>query len=831
MQHPDSESVASSSSNTLRGKLRWTIAFLALILGLLGIHRLALKASLPFEFQQMGSTVIAAENFGGQIHAGDQISTIDGISVSRDYQVEFLLDGKAVGASVRIGLVSGERAEFAVVQLVPAYSDHLFVITSLLIGIIFWGIALYVMVKKPDEKGPMLVFWNFMLFGLAIMASIGNYSEEPRIIGYLVRMAETISYSFGIATLIHFASRFPQQKWSRPRLFLFPVYFSAAVIAVGLTVTQVLAIANQSLSMLNIYQTWWWIHHVGLVLGIVSALLLLLHSYVTLHGEAERKKIQWILSGAAAGTSPFLFLRVVPNLFGAPGLVREETAMAFLFIIPVTFAIAVIKHHIFDIEIIIRRSVAYTLLTGLVVGVYFVIVVTGTWLLRAVSGESEQLVSLLAALGIAVLFNPARHRIRNFVDRTFYRVQYDFRETVRTLNSEIKEVASISQLGQLVIHWLDTLIPTERIALIIVTEPGHRMKVVVHRGFELAAKHIPALQVDRIASEMKLPVARPDKVEAGVVVDTGMVDVFERWGISLALPLTLQPRKIVGVIVLGDKRSGLKYSSFDVDLLITIASQTALAVERLQLQEKLILEEMEKKRLEELSALKSEFVSSVSHELRTPLTSIQMFAETLLTRKVKTQKKRDEYLGIIQGESERLTRLINNILDFAKIEKGIKQYALEPTDLKAVLEHVLKSMRYQFDKMKFHVSVRLPRSVPLIDADRDAVEEAVINLVSNAMKYSGKNRRIEIRLSRNQANLAVVVNDHGIGIPEVELPSIFEKFYRASEGSAKYAAGAGLGLALVKHIMDAHGGEVKVQSKVGKGSSFTLQFPIKRGLR
>jgi signal transduction histidine kinase len=133
--------------------------------------------------------------------------------------------------------------------------------------------------------------------------------------------------------------------------------------------------------------------------------------------------------------------------------------------------------------------------------------------------------------------------------------------------------------------------------------------------------------------------------------------------------------------------------------------------------------------------------------------------------------------------------------------------------------------------MKFRVSTRLPKKVPLIDADPDAVEEAVINLLSNAMKYSDKKRRVEIRLGRNQANLAIAVKDHGIGISHAELPSIFEKFYRAREGSAKYTAGAGLGLALVKHIMEAHGGQVKVQSKVGRGSSFTLQFPIKRGLR
>jgi signal transduction histidine kinase len=823
--------VTQSSSNTLKGRLRWAAAILVLILGLLGIHRLSLKASLPFDFRQIGTAIIVTEDFRGDFRSGNRITAVDGVPVYTAYQIEFLLDGKQIGTTAVVGTLSGTNAEVKNVQLVPAYPDHLFVVTSLLLGIIFWVIALYVMVKKPDEKAPMLVFWTLMLFGLSIMASVGNYSEEPRLVGSLVRIAETMSYTFGIAAFVHFASIFPQQKWRRPGLFLFFVYFPAIIIAVGLTLSQVLGITQQSLPSLNLYIGWLWALHVGLILGIVTGLLLILHSYISLRGEAERKKILWILCGVAVGSAPFLLLRVVPDLFGAPGLITEETAMAFLLVIPAAFAIAVIKHHIFDIEIIIRRSVAYALLTGVVVGLYFVIVVLGTWLLRAASGESEQLISLLAALGIAVLFHPVRRGIQNFVDRTFYRVQYDFRESIRTLNAEIKEVASLNQLGQLIIHRLDALIPVERIALIIVVEPGHRMRVVAHNGFEVAAKHIPALQVEQITSDMKLPVSHPEKVEPDVSIETSMTDVFERWGISLALPLTLQAKKIIGVIVLGDKRSGLKYSSSDVDLLVTIASQTALAVERLQLQEKLILEEMEKKRLEELSALKSEFVSSVSHELRTPLTSIQMFAETLLTRKVKTPRKRDEYLRIIQGESERLTRLINNVLDFAKIERGIKQYTLKPTNVKTILEGVLKSMRYQFEERGFHVTSRLPKSLPLVDADQDAVEEAVINLLSNAMKYAGKSHRIQVTMKAEKGSLAITVKDKGIGIPEDELASVFEKFYRAREGTAKYSAGAGLGLALVKHIMDAHGGKVKVESKVGKGSSFTLLFPILRGER
>lgn len=820
--------MGSATSNTLRRTIWRAFALFVLVVGILGIHRLFLRVTLPFEFRAIIGNVRATTDFESDVHALDIIRSIDGVKVNSESQVEFLLDGREIGDVVTISIFSEGAFKQIEISLIKSYPDYLFILVSLLIGLAFWGTAVFIMVKKPDERAPSVLFWALMLFALSIMTSLGNYSARPLFIGYLIRVVHEISYILAVPAFIHFTLIFPQQKWRRQGLILFVLYLLAVVIGIMLAVTQAVAIATKSPEGLTAYDSWRFGLNLYLVGGISGGLLILLHSSFKLANDYERKKVQWILWGTAVGVSPFLLLRALPELFLKPGFIKEEFALLFLLIIPVSFGIAVVKHHVFDIEVIIRRSIAYALLSGVVVAFYFAIVFIATLAFRGIVGESEHLVSLLAAFGIAILFNPVRHRIQDLVDRTFYRVHYDFKEAVRSLNAEIKESISLSQLAEVVIRRLNDLIPVERIALIVVSEPGHRMKVVAHQGFDLAAKHIPSLRVNQITTDMKRPVARPEKVEPGVLIDTGMVDVFERWGISLAFPLTLLPGQIVGVIVLGDKRSGARYSASDVDLLVTIASQVALAVERLQLQEQLIVGEMEKRRLEELNALKSEFVSSVSHELRTPLTSIQMFAETLRTRNVKSQKKRDEYLRIIQGESERLTRLINNILDFAKIEKGVKQYTLAPTNIKDILLEVLKSMEYQFEKMKFRVNARIPKRVPLIHADRDAVAEAVINLLSNAMKYSEKRRMIDIRLRRSGERLAIEVKDRGIGIPERELPNIFEKFYRVREGVASHAAGAGLGLGLVKHIMDAHRGEVRVQSAVGKGSTFTLLFPMKR---
>ncbi len=815
-------------SNTTRGITRWIVALTALTIGLLGIHRLFIKASLPLQVRSFDNRILVTENYGEGVHVGDQILAIDGTTVNTESQIEFLLDGRRIGASIPVSLFDGERTKEVITSLVASYPTLGFPIICLLIGLAFWGTAAFVMMKKPHEEAPSVLYGVLLLFSLAIMTSAGNYAEEPVFVGYLTRAAGNISYVGGIAAFVHFSMVFPQRRWRNLKLFSFALYSIAVLIASALVTTESLAIARRSIDWAASYHGWQSILRGFLLLGVVGGLLNLLYSSRRAQAEAERRKTEWILWGAAVGASPFLFLQIVPQLFGSSMLIPEEFSMAFLLIIPISFSIAVLKYHVFDIEVIIRRSIVYALLTGLVVGMYFLVIAAGTTLLQGIIGDPGKLVSLIAAFSIALLFNPIRRRVQNFVDRTFYRVQYDFREAVKSLNNEIKETVTLNQLAQLVIERIDSLIPVEKIALIVVAEPGHRMKVIAHRGLDVAAKHIPSLRVEEITTDLTLPVARPEIVEPGIPIDVGMAHVFERWGISVALPLTILAKQIVGVIVLGDKRSALRYSVSDLDLLMTLASHIALAVERLQLQEQLIIGEIENKRLEELNALKSEFVSSVSHELRTPLTSIQMFAETLLSRNIKSEKKRKEYLRIIQGESERLTRLINNVLDFSKIERGVKQYNFDSVNVRDLLRDVLKTMEYQFDKRKFKVNARVPKTVPLIKADRDAVAEAIINLLSNAIKYSGIKKRIDIRMRSNTKHITIEVRDYGIGIPRPELENIFEKFYRVLEGTARHASGAGLGLALVKHIMDAHGGEVKVQSEVGKGSTFTLVFSVRR---
>lgn len=226
-----------------------------------------------------------------------------------------------------------------------------------------------------------------------------------------------------------------------------------------------------------------------------------------------------------------------------------------------------------------------------------------------------------------------------------------------------------------------------------------------------------------------------------------------------------------------------------------------------------------------LAQAKSTFVSNVSHELKTPLALIRLFAETLELGRVKSSEKAQEYYRIINNESRRLTQLINNILDFSKIEAGRKEYEFQETDVAEVVEEVIRSYEYQIVNAGFELATDIAHDLPTASIDRDAISQAVLNLINNAVKYSDEDKKINVRVRARDNSVAIEVMDTGIGIPRSEQEKIFEKFYRVSTGLVHNTKGSGLGLALVKHIVEAHKGQITVESGPGKGSKFTILIP------
>jgi signal transduction histidine kinase len=227
-----------------------------------------------------------------------------------------------------------------------------------------------------------------------------------------------------------------------------------------------------------------------------------------------------------------------------------------------------------------------------------------------------------------------------------------------------------------------------------------------------------------------------------------------------------------------------------------------------------------------LAKLKSDFVSNVSHELRTPLALIRLYAETLELKRITTDEKKQQYYRIIRKESERLTALINNILDFSRIEAGHKEYEFRETDIADLVHNTLDSYRYQIEQQGFTFEERIDADVPKLYVDREAIARALVNLVNNALKYSDEEKFLGVNLYRANGEVKLEVADHGIGITRREQTKIFEKFYRTGDPLVHNTKGSGLGLSLVRHITEAHGGDIAVESTPGKGSKFVLSLPL-----
>jgi signal transduction histidine kinase len=227
-----------------------------------------------------------------------------------------------------------------------------------------------------------------------------------------------------------------------------------------------------------------------------------------------------------------------------------------------------------------------------------------------------------------------------------------------------------------------------------------------------------------------------------------------------------------------------------------------------------------------LARLKSDFVANVSHELRTPLALIRLYAETLELGRLSAKEKYQEYFRIIREESERLTALINNILDFSRIDAGRKEYEFQETNLAELVHSTLDSYRFQIQQNGFGFEENISSDIPPVNVDREAIARSLLNLVNNALKYSKDQKYIGVSLYRVNGSVVLEVRDRGIGIPANEQEKIFEKFYRCGDPLVHNVKGSGLGLSLVRHIARAHGGDVLVESAPNKGSKFTIALPL-----
>jgi len=803
----------------------YVISVLFLIIGLSGINRLMIKADLPFTYSYRDDHICSDEQFD-KIKKEEIIQSLDGIDIKSIYQLESLLDRKSIGEDTELEIrTSSDSILTQHVHLVRYYRNLNFILISLLVGLSFWAASVFLIIKKYGDKSVTALFWVLMLFSAATMTSPGKYFPGFDITALIVRAFHVSTYFLGAVAFLHFTFIFPHIRVNRYRVIISILYLFSIPLSIVL-------VAVQILSVTNIYSDW--IFRMDKLWNLTEILLLILifsggvNLYLYNRNKAARTdkaKTEWIFWGLAVGACPFLLLWLLPRVLGFHELISEEYLLSFMILVPVFFATAVIKYHVFEIDVFIKKSILYSSLTFITVFIYFALITVITFFANDLMKKYSNLLVAFLILLIAFIFNPLQNKLRQFIDRIFYREKYNFEKTVSNFTEGIKDKHTISELSRYVISQIGKIIPVNKIAIVAVMESENRFRVLSQNNFTDIGNFISVVKVNEIITEPVGISALKEKVEPGILTEISLNENLRKWEINIIFPFVPEPKDTAGALILGNKLSELRYTLHDIEILKVLISNISLAFKKLQLQRKVLIEEMEISRLEEINKLMAYYVSSVSHDLKTPLTSIKMFTEILKDQTEFKNGNSFDYLNIIEGESERLSRLINNVLNFAKIENGIKEYTFERIDMNESIEEVIKLMDYQFAMDKFKLEKCLPGNI-FITADKDALKEALINLISNSIKYSVKKKIIRIS-SRMENGFGIVkIEDEGIGIAQDEIKKIFKPFIRSKNSDVKHTGGAGIGLSIVKSIIDAHKGRIKVESTLGKGSSFSLYFRL-----
>jgi signal transduction histidine kinase len=749
------------------------------------------------------------------------ILRVDSFDVRNVRDLDFILSRKKVGDPVEVRLKTAGGTQVVQTALVPFYPQPPLIF--LLIGGFGFLIGFAIFFLRSEDHRARIFYGATLAFGVAVIISGDLYGIRGPALPFFPGVLFNFAYPLAPALLWRFCRTFSPRREKTWFSFFWAL---AGVFGVGLNFGFLFSQLRPSFEVYRIVQDWLFLFRWYVAIVCIAAVIDLVRSFRASVSDEVRAQIKWIFFGMTAGLSPFVFLYQIPLAVRGGGgeLLSEDVSIVFALLVPVTLAVAILKYRLMHINVVINRSLVYSLLTMFTVGIYLVAVeVLGHVFVRP-SFVGADWISLGAAVLAAVVFQPGRKRIQLLVDKTFFRQTLDYRKALLNFNMGTQNIMSpghlVSEFGVAVAKAL----PVEKLGVIVRATAEEGPRSILREGMdEKAAEALLLLQTPSGGIW-----AREEAVQTTQGMDFSKRDLLKNQGLEIVLPLPFGSGPMVGCLALGRKKSGLRFTGEDLELLETLAADLAAGLQRIKLREEIIYERASREKADELNRLKTEFISSVSHELRTPMGSLQSLSELLGSGRVLEEARRERLLQLMAGECSRLSRFIHNVLDFGKIEQETKLYDRRTAAIQPLIREVIDLFRSGVPCEGLVLKAEMTDEPVLLEADHDAVRQALLNLVDNAIKYSEGPKEVTVRLVPGSETVEIQVEDRGIGIEPEDREKIFEAFFRSPSAARHNPQGVGLGLKIVKHIMDAHGGCIGLRSEPGKGTTFSLIFPVRR---
>jgi hypothetical protein len=475
---------------------------------------------------------------------------IDGIQVESGDDIEFLLSRRIVGDSITVSAPpSGESRTISITNYAPL---PVLILDAVVIILIF-GLGAFVYFRRSGDRAAVIFHLTATTVATAIIGTKTIYVLEPWWLGYTLCAIFFLAYIVGPVLFVHFTFVFPYVRWKKFLRLVICLYCAAAVFTIWHASLYIGAASAQSYTMYQTSKTAAMLQNGFVFLILILGIINFIFSYKNAPSLPEKKKIRWMLYGLSIGTAPFVFFWALPIALGYAPWVSENLLLTFLLVVPVTFSIAILKYHAMDIDIIINRSVGYVIAVGIGLGVYLTVVGMAAKIITSFTPQTSLIVSTVTAALIAFLFEPARRKVQHIVDRLFFRVQYDFRQTQHKLIEEIKQCVTIRDLAELIVNRTNEILPAERIGFFRLLDHGSRLRLIAHRNFDILERHNLRFEEDKLNIGLDHPLALPDKIEPGVMFESADVDIFNRWEMALVFPMALEQKKILGFLALGKK--------------------------------------------------------------------------------------------------------------------------------------------------------------------------------------------------------------------------------------------------------------------------------------
>ena len=759
---------------------------------------------------------------------GDIIRSIDGAEIRNNLDLLRELWAKSLTSARTIVIERNGETLSEILYFKHRFSDTENILRVLLAGLLF-ALGIFIFYKRMMIHSVRNLSYIFISLAYSVSVPISERSGTD-VWSILIPFWWAILFSMIPPLTLNFALRFPyKKKLLKKRPYLAPLAYLPTALFLPITLyTLWEGGLYKELENYPLYDTVYKLFTGYLLIYVVIAFFILFNVLRNPMQRKQKMQVLWFIYGSAVGLFPYMFLRILPKLFGFESLISWEAILVMLFVVPISWAISVFAYQLFDVEVVINRSLVYfTVLSSLVI-LYILIIYVSSSYLGSYYDLNNRMFMTLTIVGAALLFEPARRRIQYLIDRFFYRDWYSYRKTLLQVGRQLSAISDTHSLYRELVKQLVEILYLKNAYIVEFVEEKpdnistYRLSVAhglteeeivnsgsLTKGFDL---DLSSPVMSRFIEKLN-PIHTdqiwifPDLPEDFRALRKDMDNIHTQ----LLVPIVLN-NKLIGCLCLGAKRSGASFTYKDIQLLKSLQHEVSLAIKNSSLIQGLI----EAERLASLG----EMSAKIAHEINNPLTVIMMNAQLELEKEQEPDLRNT--LDLIVKHSRYIKELTRGYMNLGKVE-SVKQRNLLMSD---VLHSTVKSLTPLGQLKHVNLIESYFKGESEVNGDFTSLEQVFRNLILNAVHATSAIplRKIEvgIKSSSESGFSEAYVSDNGSGIP----PNVIDKIFDPYFSTKKKDEGTGLGLAVVKDIIEViHKGKVSVESEIDKGTVFKILIP------